>query len=233
MRLLPVTVALCLATAAANATTVFINSGDGTGWNDVSAVVAGTPLIDPNPADHYADVNIVPHSAWQPNGAGQWISVVDGTGSDNPSVIINSVGSLPNADLSQIPPTATFYQPFTLPNDNNVGSITVWADDTARVSLIGGQTTSLLWDANGNQDAHCAGPEPIGCIPPEGATISLSGLAKGDYTLQFDVYQRGGGPFGLLYQGSVESTATPEPMTFGLMGGALIGVLGLARRFKR
>jgi hypothetical protein len=53
-------------------------------------------------------------------------------------------------------------------------------------------------------------------------------LRAGENVLTFAVYQRGGGAFGLLYDGDVVSagrpTETPEPASMGLMGTALAGL---------
>ena len=48
-------------------------------------------------------------------------------------------------------------------------------------------------------------------------TFTTSGV----HTIDFEVYQQGGGPFGLLYSGVV-----PEASTFLLLGTGLIGLMG-------
>ncbi len=170
------------------------------------------------------NVFVTPDSVWAtaPAGSG-WISYAntgEGPGAFSPP---NSTGA----------PTAIFTQSFFLPNAVNTGSITVWADDTAAVFLDG---AAVGPPADFTDGAHCANT-PIGCLPNDFATISLTGLSEGGHTLTFDVYQTGGGPFGLLYDGSVTSDSgplsldtTPEPSTYLLLGGGLIGLSVMLRR---
>ena len=81
----------------------------------------------------------------------------------------------------------------------------------------------------------------IGCLPNAFADIDLNGLGEGEHSLTFSVYQLGGGPFGLLYSGSVDSvnaslevpSPTPEPGTFLLLGGGMLGLAVVLRRMKR
>ncbi len=107
--------------------------------------------------------------------------------------------------------------------------MTVFADDTADVYLFDGANPSglLLKAANPVQDNACAAG-PIGCQPNESWT---SGLVPVDFTspayLEIRAYQRGGGPFGVLYGG--EAHLVPEPGTYILLGAGLV-VLGLLRR---
>jgi hypothetical protein len=185
---------------------------------------------------------ITPHPAWQPNGAGaKWISyTVD------PANPLAETGNSPflvsppnTGDPITVPganaPTAIFHEDFTLPTVASIGNatVTVWADDTSRVWLIGpNQSMTLLKDANAFQDGACAAG-PIGCEPQEGAALNFASLltGPGNYQLQFDVYQRGGGPFGLLYQGSVDFKEAPEPATWGMMvAGLACAVLPRLRR---
>ena len=132
-------------------------------------------------------------------------------------------------------PMAIFTENFFLPGTVNTGSLRVWADDTASVTLDG---SSLGPAANFVNGSHCAN-SAIGCEPDKFATISLDGLSQGGHALAFSVYQTGGGPAGLLYSGSVDSelpdihiavTPSPEPGTLLLLGAGLIGIAGLRRR---
>lgn len=176
-----------------------------------------------------ANVVIAAHPLWQPNfGTARWISY-DLTGNGQPKSPANVTGTITGAKAKA--PTATFYENFTLPYATNTGSVTVWADDTARVSIIGPSLARfVLWEANPVQGGACANG-PIGCLPQNGKTIDLKAAlpSAGAYKLQFDVYQRGGGPFGLLYSGSIDSQV-PEPSTLGLAALGVGAILLGARR---
>jgi hypothetical protein len=174
-----------------------------------------------------ANVFIVPDSAWAvaPAGAG-WISYAD-TGSDAGAI------SPPN---STVTPWAVFTEDFFLPGGTNTGSVRVWADDTASVTLDG---SSVGPAADLTLGSACSAGS-IGCLPSAYADISLDGLSGGEHSLTFSVYQMGGGPFGLLYSGSVDSidaslenpSPAPEPGTFLLLGGGLLGLAAVLRRRK-
>ncbi len=164
-----------------------------------------------------ANVLITPHPAWNPNGAGLWISYADtgnGGAVSPPNVLDPITGPDANA------PTAVFYLTFTLPYDYNSGSITVWADDTASVWLdvpsadadAAPVHETLLIDADPVQGSACA-DAPVSCSPGGGAKLSLNGLTQGVHTIEIDAYQRGGGPFGVQYEGSIDSEEAPEPAT--------------------
>jgi hypothetical protein len=196
---------------------------------------------------------------WQPNGPNSfWISYADTgfavclPGNSNPAPCPQSVtGTITLPDPA--PPTATFFKTFSLPDADNVGSISVWADDTARVYLCAGTANStsacldptLLIDANPNLGSNCTS-SPIGCLAGEEATFDFPGtdsytggslnLGVGTYTLEIQAYQLGGGPFGVMYEGSFDSSAptgVPEPASLALLGLGLAGLGCIARRKQR
>ena len=221
----------------------------------VSGLVVGIPatyagIIDINsgtdPANQWNQVGLnvaIPVSpAWQPPGVGyEWISwantgcnlfdSVTGVcvpGQDNPATVVGTItGSSPTA------PTAIFFYQFTLPDDVNTGSITVWADDTARVSLDG----SMLIEANPDLSGNCANA-PIGCLPGMDATFDIGALnlTSGIHLLEIDAYQLvGASPFGVMYTGSIDSepSPAPEPASYLLMALGLAGMAILIPRARR
>jgi len=188
--------------SAAAATPIPLNSGD-----DLSGITEYNNLTG-------ANVLINPHPLWRPNGVGQWVSYAL-TGYNQPI-------SPPN---STTVPRAIFYEVFTLPAPSIAGSVTVWADDTAAVFIDGVQ----IWWPNVTQDVCANGP--IGCEANEGGAVSLVGLSAGLHTLRIEVYQVGGGPFGVLYEGWVEPI--PEPLTLTLIGAGLVALGLLRRRVRR
>jgi len=176
---------------------------------------------------------------WAPNSANSsWISYAD-TGTAICSPGNSNPAPCPGNSTTTGTPNAVFTLNFDLPNADNVGSITVWADDTAAVYLDG----TLLIPANPNLGLHCANA-PVGCEAIDGATFNFPGtdsytggslnLGAGEHTLTIDAYQLGGGPFGVMYEGSFNSSpsTTPEPASYALLGLGLAG-LGLLARRKR
>jgi hypothetical protein len=174
-----------------------------------------------------ANVTIGVNSAWEPNhpGAGNWISYAD-TGTPG-SVVPPNVVAFPFV------PTAFFFEYFTLDDAPILSSIlNVWADDTAGVAV----NNHIVRIPNGVHDGACAAGA-IGCQPGEGLHADISSyLRSGKNVLTFAVYQREGGPFGLLYDGHVvtagQPAETPEPATMGIMGTA-ITVLGFFVRKRK
>jgi hypothetical protein len=173
------------------------------------------------------NVLITPHPAWEPNHVGaNWVSFAltgDGQIAIPNNAIIDS--NFPqNA-------TANFYESFTLSGIVNSASIRVWADDTVAVYLNG----FLIQAPNPVQDSACAAGS-IACQPFEGLLIDLKStgqLQSGSNTLMFSVFQRESGPFGILYDGSADITAIPEPASITLFSGGLINLIYYARRRKR
>jgi hypothetical protein len=204
------------------------------GWLLVSASIRAdtiqiaSDLVNESNNLTSANVFIVPNPVWAvaPAGSG-WISYGD-TGDDSEAI------SPPDSTVN---PWAIFTQDFFLPGAINTGSVRVWADDTASVQLDGSPVGPA---ADLTLGSACSAGS-IGCLPNAFADIDLNGLSEGEHTLTFSVYQLGGGPFGLLYSGSVDSvnaglevpSPTPEPGTFLLLGGGMLGLAVVLRRMKR
>jgi PEP-CTERM motif-containing protein len=174
-----------------------------------------------------SNVNIGVNPAWEQNhpGAGSWVSYAD-TGSPG-TVTPKNVVAFP------LLPTALFFEYFTLENAQIISTIlNVWADDTAGVAV----NNHIVKVPNGVQDGACAGGA-IGCEPGEGLHIDIAPYLKiGENVLTFGVYQRDGGPFGLLYDGKIltagQPAETPEPATMGLMGSAMAALGMIVRKRK-
>jgi hypothetical protein len=185
-------------------------------------------LVDEGNNSTGVNVAVVANPAWAvEDGCAKWISFAN-TGDGGSQVA--------NADTAG-PPTTVFFENFIL-GSNRTGTVTVWADDTARIRLVNslnpGDASAggiLLAQANPVQDGACAAGG-IACEPHEGLTIVLdSHLTAGLNTLYIDAYQRGGGPFAIMYTGQADSTMIPEPGTYVLLGTGLVG-FWLARRRK-
>jgi len=204
----------------ASAGTIDLFSQPGTGSNNVSG----------------ANVGIFVSPAWAtpPTGA-EWISY----GATGCNTFVAATGictpgpqNPPGTTLAT--PTAIFYQTFVVTDTLDTGTLDVWADDTAGVFLDDVTTgiNSMLWAPDPNLGQNCAGG-PIGCVEGMDAQIPLS-LGPGTYTLVIDAYQLvGGSPFGIMYDGVLSNTSTPEPATYMLMGLGLAGLATLLRRRKR
>ena len=125
---------------------------------------------------------ITPHSLWAPNGsAGRgevWVSNAD-TGFDGtefqPRAFTN------DADLDVI---FRVTESFSVVGASTL-SLSVWADDTARVWLDG----VLLQDWNPTQNVCADGI--IGCEPGENFFVAAQPLISGDHLIWIDTYQIG------------------------------------------
>ncbi|HEY3440128.1 MAG TPA: PEP-CTERM sorting domain-containing protein [Paludibaculum sp.] len=206
---------MVLLAMASTAATVTFKSGDGLG--ESNAVTTTNVVLTANPL-----------WAVDTTGGGLWVSHIN-TGQGG-TFIANS-----NT------PFARFTERFDTPAGpaNFVGSMSVWADDTAAVWLNG----ILLRPANFVLGTHCAA-SPIGCDAAAFATFTATLLPNRPYFLDIDVYQLGGDTSGLMYSGSFSDTAggasfnsfsfvaTPEPSTFGLLGLglAVAGAIRIRRR---
>jgi hypothetical protein len=137
----------------------------------------------------------------------------------------------PNVTPPLTPANAT--TTFTIGIPAGFASLTllVWADDTAGVRLDGGgyiaSTTAGASAPNPVQGVNCA-LGGLTCTPGGGAAFTILGLGGIAHDLHFDVFQRAGDAFGLLYTGDL--TPVPEPATMLLVGSVLAGVGYISRR---
>jgi len=163
------------------------------------------------------------HPAWQANNPGasdaQWISFAD-SGLDG--IVVPSSTSTAGA---------SFFEELTFDSATTL-SMRVWGDDTVQV-FLNDVAQNLL---NFTQDTCASGS--IGCEPNEFGEFDWL-LDAGTYLLRFDVYQVGGGPFGLLYAGqyntsarALDAVSVPEPGSAALILGAL-GLFAAHRRTRR
>ncbi len=184
----------------------------------------GSDLLNEANSITGANAAIQPHSAWASMAPWQWISYAN-TGAGPGAVS-------PRNSPSPARPTASFFE--FLPETAYFVRLTVFADDTAAVYLIDQDHPSglLLAPPNWRQDGACAAG-PIGCQPGEGLLLEFAVNRFGPALLRFDVFQRGNGPFGLLYGGQVEVAHTPEEATILLFAAGLAWLWWRERKQRR
>jgi hypothetical protein len=163
--------------------------------------------------------NISPGNVWHSAlGNSSWVSFNAGTGPTG-SVVA------PNGDYIY---RTTFN--LTAADLNDVGTLSVLADDTVSVFLNG----ALILQSAGpmgssNSYAMCSDVTP-NCINP--LTFNFKGFTAGLNTLTFDVKQVNLANEGLDFSGSINSTsAVPEPLPLALLGTGLLGLVSLSRRY--
>lgn len=173
---------------------------------------------------------VVPlHPEWQgnnPGGSGAvWVSYNPLTGATG--LIVNL---LPDSVLT---PGATFSE--ILPSGPGTLTLSVWADDTARVSVTGtggGVLTPAAGTAPNFPQDICADGK-LGCEPGEQGDFTVL-LGPGAHTLNIEVFQVGGDAFGTMWSGtftaSDELAPVPEPASILLLGSALAAVGAASRR---
>lgn len=228
-------VVLVASTSTASAAVWTFASGDSKNEFNVSGT--GLPVFGTNET-------IVPHPNWEQNHdtveglpgttGGQWISF--GQTGYNGAVIPNVNTIFGFLGL----PSAIFFEKIDLTGVATLADakLSVWADDTASVSVVSNDYFKLLQGPNsGDLGTYCVDGK-IGCTPDNGWRLQdiTSSLVAGQVNyLVFGAYQRGGGPFGLMYEGfysdGLQNEApTPEPATLGLIGSSLMGLAVWSRR---
>lgn len=189
-----------------------------------TVITFSSDLLNEGNSKTGANVFIIPVDSW---ATAPWVSDANtGKGGTSP----------PNTTIYGAP-TAVFTETITLPNGNNSGWMTFWADDTMAVWLFNSLYPNglMLHNANNTPSPHCAG-QPVGCV--EGmswtGTYGLGVFAQGVNTLSLPTYQLWDDGFGIAYRGEITSipSGVPEPMSFILIGTGLVG-LGLLRRRRK
>lgn len=207
MKLFYFAVTLIFLGIAANATTIFIDSNALSTTNNSSHIT-----VDLSGTLH-------PNSGWAAALSGSdWISYGPTGNSGDPGYFSPSDGTL-----------VTFSLPFTLSGLIMGGRLKVLADDSTSVILNG----HTLIAADTTPGSRCSNA-PVGCRTSTEGIFTFGALSPylvdGVNTFQFGVLQVSGSSFGLDFAGHVDTTPTPEPATFGVIGGALIALAALRRR---
>lgn len=201
---------LALGAAALQAGTVTFLSGASSGCTSLNYDLTGQ-CNDMT----YDNVTITPAGVYGTDlGGAEWISY-ENTGKGG-ITLANSTG----VD----DPTADFYLSFAGGMGVTV-SITVWADDTAAVYLNGTEVSGTPDLTQSLADCAASG---ITCTGP-GTTFTDLSAPDGTNTFEFEVYQTGGGLFGLMYDATADYPA-PEPGSYLLLGSGLIALAMLRKR---
>jgi hypothetical protein len=230
---------LGLGIPSARASIIYVNSDLGSDGTDEFNTVNGGP--------DNSDVAISASPAWAPSGMGyEWVSYaatgcntfVALTGVCTPGVFNPPASTGPITLPTPSTPTASFFNIFDLPalpeGEIYTGTLDVWADDTARVTLDG----ITLMDANPAPGGNCAAGA-VGCLPSTVGVFNItSELAVGENVLELDAYQfLGASPFGVMYTATITETPadspTPEPASYVLMGLGLLVIGILIPRARR
>lgn len=208
--------ALFASVAPAPAVAIFSSaSGDGTG-NTLACTIntlcttGAVVNVDPTPTPPW----IAPVT-----GGRQWVSY------DNTGGTVSGPEQAAGLGVGQ--ETVSFIYTIAADALPRILNLSIWADDTARVSLDGVALINPTLDPAGYPACSSIA---IGCSAGTEGTLAGILLAAGaSHTLTFDVFQMGntGTPFGLSFEGDL--AAVPEPATILLLGSALAAA-GMASR---
>jgi hypothetical protein len=127
--------------------------------------------------------------------------------------------------------TVTFTDTFNIVGTpSGTYTLYVLADDSASVTI----DTHSVGPARGGETCATAADPAINCVTPTLISIPVGDLTTGSNTVVFSVVQNlGNSEFGLNFD-LVNTSAVPEPSSFGMlaMGSALLGLAVFAARRK-